>query len=98
MDTSVGRRCSTIVGEDLSFAFVCLGSGDGEQTYPGLWFLPVWHGSIPDSLLLVLLFVPVGAAARCCFPLCFVALAVGGFLVFLMFCVPFFSDLCPWTS
>ena len=70
VDTSVGRRCSTIVGEDLSVTFVCLGSGGEKQTYPGLWFLPVWHGGIPDSLLwLFVLFVPVGAAARCCVPL-----------------------------
>ena len=40
-------------GMVLSVAFVCLGCGDGEQTYPGLWFLPVWHGGIPDSLLFV---------------------------------------------
>ena len=60
VDTSVGRRCSTMSGLVLSVAFVGLGSGDGEQTYPGLWFLPVWHGGIPDSvLLLVVLFVPV---------------------------------------
>ena len=86
LDTSVGRRCSTIVEGDLSVTFVCLGSGDGEQTYPGLWFLPVWHGGMPDSLsLLFVLFVPVGAAARCCFPFAFVGLAVGGFLVFLVF-------------
>ena len=76
VDTSVGRRCSTIVGGDLLVAFVCLGSGDGEQTYPALWFLPVWHGGIPDSLLLLfVLFVPVGAAARCCFPFGFAGLA-----------------------
>ena len=86
VDTSVGRRCSTIVGGDLSVAFMCLGCGDGEQTYPGLWFLPVWHGGIPDSLLLLfVLFVPVGATARCCFPFAFVGLSVGGFLVFLVF-------------
>ena len=30
-------------------------SGDGEQTYPGLWFLPVWYRGIPDSMLLLLL-------------------------------------------
>ena len=53
-----------------SVAFVCLGSRDREQTYPGLWFLPVWHGGIPDSLLLLfVLFVLVGAAARHCIPL-----------------------------
>ena len=86
VDTSVGRRCSTIVGGELSVAFVCLGSSDGEQTYPGLWFPPVWHRGIPDFLLLLfVLFVPVGAAARCCFPFAFVGLAVGGFLVFLAF-------------
>ena len=39
--TSVGRMCSTIVGEDLSVAFVCLESVDREQTCPGVWFLPV---------------------------------------------------------
>ena len=73
VDTSVGKRCSTIVGGDWAVAFVCLGSGDGEQTYSGLWFLPVWHRGIPDSLLLLfVLFVPVGAAALCCFPFAFV--------------------------
>ena len=30
VDTPVSRRGSTIVGEDMTVAFVCLGSGDGE--------------------------------------------------------------------
>ena len=64
-----------------------------EQTYLGLCFLPVWHGGIPDSLLLLfMLWVPVGAAACCCIPLRFVGLAVEGFLIFLEFLAPFFSD------
>ena len=46
VDTSVGRECSTIVGDGFVVEFVCLGSGDGEQTFPGLWFLPVWHRGI----------------------------------------------------
>ena len=55
VDTSVGRRCSTVLGRIVSVALVCLGSGDGEQTYPGLWFLPVWYKGISDSMLLLLL-------------------------------------------
>ena len=45
-------------------------SGDGEQTYPGLWFLPVWHRGIPNSLLLLLvvLFVPVEPPLVVVFP------------------------------
>ena len=37
------------MGRILSVAFVCLGSGDGEQIYPGLWFLPVgmWESQTP---------------------------------------------------
>ena len=67
--TSVSRKCSSIIGEDLSVAFVCLESGDMKQTYPGLGFLTVWHGGIPDSLLLLFVFfVPVRDTA-CCFPL-----------------------------
>ena len=69
LDTSVGRRCSTIVEGDLSVTFVCLGSGDGELTYPGLWFLPIWHGCILDSLLwLIVLFVPVEPPLVVVFP------------------------------
>ena len=45
-----------LLGRILWVKFVCLGSGDEEQTYPGLWFLPVWHRGIPDSILLLLLY------------------------------------------
>ena len=99
VDTSVGRRCSTIVGDGFVGRVCVLGSGDGEQTYPGLWFLPVWHGGITDSLLLLfVLFVPAGAAARCCVPLHLWVWLSGSFLIFLEFYAPFFSDLFPWTS
>ena len=68
--TSVGRRCSAIVGDGFVGRICVLGSDDVEQTYPGLWFLSVWHGGISDSLLLLfVLFVPVGPAAHCYIPL-----------------------------
>ena len=79
-----------------SVAFVCLGSGDREQTYTVLWYIPAGHRGITDSMsMLVVLLVPFGAAAHCF--LCFVC-AVGGFLIFLEFSAPVFLDLFPWTS
>ena len=69
VDASVGRGCSTMSGLILSVAFVGFESSDAEQTYPRLWFLPVWHGGIPDSLLLlVVLFVPVEPPLVVVFP------------------------------
>ena len=69
VNTVVGWGCSTIVGGSLVGHVV--GSGDGEQTYTGLLFLSVWHGGISgSSLLLFLLLVPFGAAARCSFVFC----------------------------
>ena len=84
-------------------AFVRLGSGDGEQTYLGLWFLPFWHRGIPDFVLwlvvlwLVVLFVPVEPPLVVVF-LCVCGFGCWGFPCFpLVFC-PFLSDLFPWTS
>ena len=57
--TSVRQTCSSLICEDLSVASVCLDSGNREQSYSGLWFLPVCHRSIPDTLLVLL--VVVGA-------------------------------------
>ena len=54
VDTFVGRRCSTIVGEDFVGRVCVLGSGNGEKPHPGLWFLPVWYGGIPDSMSLLM--------------------------------------------
>ena len=97
--TSIGQGCSTIVGEDLSIAFVCLESGDREQTCPGLWFLPVWYGGIPDSLLLSFCVASAGRSRpSLLYSLAFVGLAVWGFLTFLVFSAPFFSNLFLWTS
>ena len=76
---------------------VCLGSGDREQTYPGLWFLPVWHKGIKDSvLLLVVLLVPLGAAAHCFLCFCVCCRVVS--LFSLRFVHLFFSYLFPCTS
>ena len=46
-----------------------VGSDDGEQTHPGLWFLPVWQGGIPDSVLLLCYVVGAGCSRRSLFPL-----------------------------
>ena len=63
--------------------FMCLDSSNGEQTYLGLWFLPVWHEGIPDYMLLFFVFfVPVGAATHFHWSVC----VVGVFPCFL--CVP----------
>ena len=75
---------------------MCLGSSDGEQTYPELLFPPAWHGGITGSLsMLGVLLVPFGAAAHCF--LCFVYV-IWSFLIFLHFSAPFFLDLFPGTS
>ena len=98
VDTSVSLRCSTIVGGVLSVKFVWLGPDDREQTYPGLWFLPVWHEGIPDSMLLLLdLLVPLSRRSLL-YSLAFVGLAVGVSIVFLEFSATFFLDPFPCTS
>ena len=99
MGTSVSRRFPTIFGGILSVAFVCLGSGEGKQAYLGLWFLPVWHGGIPDSIMLLLSYC-LCSGGRCpLFPL-FVAFVVYGSsgvsLFSLCFC-PFFR-FCPFVG
>ena len=82
------------IGEGFVGRVCVFGSGNGEQTYPGLWFLPVWHGGIPDSLLLLVVFlVPFGAATHCFF---YFVCAVGGFLVFLEF--GFFFRFCSFLG
>ena len=95
VNTSVGCRCSTIVGEDLSVTF-CVGVGRWEQTYPGLWFLPVWHGGIPDSVLLLYCVVGAGWSRGSLFPVFYVCSRRLPYF----HCVlcPFLSDLFPSTS
>ena len=97
MDTSVGRGCFAIVGEDFIGRFCVLESDDREHTNPGLSFLLVGHRGIPGYMLLLLLFCwylmepPLFVS----FVLC---VRSGGLRVFLTFCAPYLSDLFPWSS
>ena len=98
VDTSVGRRCSTIVGEDLSVVFVGWGPAMGINLSRTMLSSGLARG-IPDSVLLICCAVGAGWSRHSwLYSLAFVGLAVGGFLGFLEFSAPFFSDLFPWTS
>ena len=70
VDTSVKRRFSTIVGEHFVSCVYVLGSGNGEQTYPGMWFLPVWYGE-SQTMSCCCGIASASRAAAHCF-LCFV--------------------------
>ena len=81
----------------MSVAFVCWGSGDWGNVYWGYSFFLLGTGDNPDSWLFMWL-VPLEPPLM--FPLLFPLFVrqFGGFLVFLAFSAPFFSDLFPWAS
>ena len=98
VDTSISRRCSTIVGEDLSVVFVWWGLMMGTNLSGTMVSSDLARG-ILDSMLLLCCVVGAGWSHHSwLYSLAFVGLAVGGFLSFLEFSAPVFSDLFPRTS